>query len=281
MDDWQTYLVLCLSAAAGGAVNSVAGGGTLLTFPAVYAALGNLEALSVIANATSTVALFPGSLSACWGYRREMRDVKRWSLLLVGPSLLGGMIGTWLVVKQPPETFAKLVPWLILLAASLFALQPQITKWTGIGQAHEPVGRGVLVGVIFFQLLVGIYGGYFGAGIGILMLSSLAMMGLADIHRMNALKTLLASLINGTSVAIFLANGPTTTLPATERPLDPSYLVGSVYWPYGVAMAIAAIIGGFIGASVARRLDKRLVRGCVVVIGFVLAGWYFYKQMAG
>jgi hypothetical protein len=261
MDNYADYLSLCAAAAAGGAVNSIAGGGTLLTFPALFAALGaseDLASASVVANATSTVALFPGSLASMAGYRREMAEVPRWALLLIIPSLVGGYVGARLVTTLPPETFETLVPWLILTAAMLFWLQPSIGKRLGIGAEHAPATQRAVAGAIGFQLLVAVYGGYFGAGIGILMLSALAMMGLGDIHRMNALKTLLGSCINGVAVAVFIVGG-------------------KVDWPIAIAMAIAAIAGGYLGARFARRLDRNLIRRIVVGIGVSLAAYYFWK----
>ena len=152
------------------------------------------------------------------------------------------------------------VPWLILTAALLFAFQPTIARLTGVGQAHEQPSRRLTAGAIAFQFFVAVYGGYFGAGIGILMLSALAMMGLSDIHRMNAVKTLLAAVINGTSVIVFVATG-------------------YVNWPLALAMAVAASIGGYVGARTARRVDRRIVRATVVAIGFSLAGYYFYREL--
>jgi uncharacterized protein len=257
------YLILCLAAALGGAVNAIAGGGTLLTFPALFAALGSSADAAVIANATSTVALVPGSIAALVGYRREIREEGRWVGLLLAPSLVGGFVGSLLVVLLPGELFKRAVPWLILTAAALFALQPQIARWTGIGARHaEPHSPRLVAGAVAFQFVVAVYGGYFGAGIGILMLSALAMMGLSDIHRMNAIKTLLASVINGTSVVVFVATG-------------------KVHWPFAIAMAIAASAGGYLGAHAARRVDRRVVRAIVVSIGFVLASYYFYRQAVG
>jgi uncharacterized membrane protein YfcA len=247
--------VLCGSAVLAGVVNSVAGGGTLLTFPALVWTLGS----SVGANATSTTVLFPGSLAAVWGYRRELKSLTKWIIPLMIPSLIGGLLGTWLVVSQPEKTFEKLVPWLILLATTLFLLQPLITRWTGIGQPHREPSRGVFAAIVLFQFLVSLYGGYFGAGIGILMLSSLALMGVGDIHQMNALKSLLASAINGMSVIVFIGSG-------------------KVDWKYATPMIVAAIVGGFVGASVARRLNKNLVRYSVIAIGFGLAAYYFARH---
>lgn len=250
------YLLLCLSAIAGGAVNSVAGGGTLLTFPALVAALSNY----VVANGTSTVALVPGSMAGAWGYRGELREVRRWLYLLTAPSLLGGFVGTVLVIEWP-HVFKSLVPWLILAAALLFALQPAITRWTGIGKPHAAPSSWSAVAVVCFQFVIAVYGGYFGAGIGILMLSSLAFLGLSDIHRMNALKTFLAGCINGVSTIVFIYNG-------------------QVHWYYALAMAVASIFGGYFGARIARKIDRNIVRRTVIVIGFGLAAWYFYSQFA-
>lgn len=250
-------IFLCLAAFFAGAINSVAGGGTLLTFPALTWILGPSAAAAVTANATSTLSLFPGSIAATWGYRREMAGQGGWIMPLLIPSLIGSLIGTLLVVTQP-KVFQDLVPWLILAASALFMLQPVITKWTGIGQPHAQPSRKTMTGIICFQSVIALYGGYFGAGIGILMLSSLALMGLGDIHRMNALKSLLASAINGVSALMFVS-------------------LGKVDWKYAVPMIIAGIAGGFVGASVSRKLDKNLVRWTVIAIGFGLSTYYFTR----
>lgn len=252
------YIFLCSAALVAGAINSVAGGGTLLTFPALTWILGPSAASAVMASATSTVALFPGSLAATWGYRREIISQQRWIIPLMIPSLIGGTLGTWLVVSQKDAIFQDMVPWLILLASALFLLQPVITRWTGIGRPHELPSKATMVGIIAFQSLIALYGGYFGAGIGILMLSSLALMGIGDIHRMNALKSLLASAINGMSVAVFLVSG-------------------KVNWTYAVPMIVAGIAGGFLCASVARKLNRNAVRYVVITIGFGLAIYYFVR----
>lgn len=254
------YAMLCLAAAAGGAINAVAGGGTLLTFPALFAALGSTADGAVLANGTSTVALVPGSITALLGYRREIEHERAWAATLVLPSLLGGLTGSLLVVALPPEWFKAAVPWLILTAALVFALQPQIARASGINHdASAAPSQSKTLAALVCQFLVAVYGGYFGAGIGILMLSALSLLGVSDIHRMNAVKTLLASVINGTSVLVFAANG-------------------SVHWPYALAMAVASSIGGYLGAHTARRLNRKFVRALVVVIGFSLAGYYFYRQ---
>jgi uncharacterized membrane protein YfcA len=246
--------LLCLSALAAGVMNSLAGGGTLLTFPALLTVLPS----SVAANVTSTVALVPGSLAGAWGYRREMRENRRWAQLLLWPSLVGGLVGALLLTQFSEKVFARLVPWLILTAAVLFLLQPLLVRLAQLDGIRQPTSW-VQVGVVVFQFLVAVYGGYFGAGIGILMLSSLGLMGVGDIHRMNALKTFLAFCINGVSVAVFVVDG-------------------QIHWPFALSMAVAAICGGYLGAHYARRTSKTVIRWIVVVIGFGLAGYYFCQQ---
>jgi uncharacterized membrane protein YfcA len=252
--DWQNYLLLLASALAAGMINAVAGGGTLLTFPALLRVLD-----PVVANATSTVALVPGSLAGAWGYHHEVRQIKHWLLLLAPSCVLGGAVGSLLVTRLDPHVFEVAIPWLILGAAVLFMAQPLIARLIGIKHEERHPSRKMQIGVIGFQFLVAVYGGYFGAGIGILMLSALGLMGISDIHRMNALKTVLAALINAVSVVVFVWD---------EK----------VRWSYGLSMAVAAIAGGYLGARVARRLDRNLVRWIVIVIGFGMAAHYFYKQ---
>jgi len=254
--------ILCGAALAAGAINSVAGGGTLLTFPALQFALGSSAAAIRMANCTSTVALMPGSLAGAWGYRQELAQNKRWIMLLALPSLIGGAIGSLLLTELPAEAFAGLVPWLILTAAALFAVQPHLARWLGIGKPHDEPTRGTTVGIVVFQFLVAVYGGYFGAGIGILMLASLAMMGLQDIHVMNGLKTLFATLINGVSAVWFVWRG-------------------EIDWRSAGMMMVAAIIGGYLGARIARKLNRDLVRRGVVTIGVLLAAVEFAKQFLG
>lgn len=252
----STYLLLCLSALAAGAVNSLAGGGTLLTFPALTSVVD-----AQIANATSTVALVPGSIAGAWGYRAEMAGVGRWALVLIWPSLVGGLVGSLLVAWLPPAVFKVAVPWLILLAATTLLLQPLISRW--VGQSAEPAAAPTgpaLAAIIVIQFLVSVYGGYFGAGIGIMMLSALALIGMGDIHRMNALKTFLASVINGISVAVFAGTG-------------------LVRWDLALSMALTAVAGGYLGARLGRSLNKNVVRWIVVTIGFGLAGYYFHQQL--
>jgi uncharacterized membrane protein YfcA len=253
-DTVSTQFWQFVSALAAGAVNSIAGGGTLLTFPALTAVVSY-----ELANATSTVALVPGSVAAAWGYRREFAELRRWALLLAGPSLVGGYIGTELVILFP-GAFEMLVPWLILAAALLFLLQPTFSRFTRGGKKEAKPSAATVPAIVVFQFLVAVYGGYFGAGIGILMITSLSLMGTGTIHHMNALKTFLAACINGVSVIVWVAN---------EK----------VQWDYVPIMAGGAIVGGYLGARLARRMPKDVVRWIVIVIGLTLAAYYFYKQM--
>jgi uncharacterized membrane protein YfcA len=265
----STLALLVLSSLAAGVVNSLAGGGTLLTFPSLFTALGpmvggNHDLAAVLANGTSTTALLPGSIAGGWGYRRELREVGRWPWLLVVPSLVGGLIGTLLVTRLPARYFAIAVPWLILSATLLFALQPSLLK---LSTRFRPAGppdanrrsNAAYFGLVAGQFVIAIYGGYFGAGIGILMLSALGFMGVADIHHMNAVKSVLAACINALSVVVF----------AVEA---------KVVWPLAGVMAAAAIVGGYLGAHFGRRLPRPLVRWGVIVVGFGLAAKYFYQQ---
>lgn len=256
---FETYFWLCLSAAAAGAINAIAGGGTLLTFPALFAALGTSAGASVMANATSTVALVPGSLAAIWGYRRELAPVRRWVLLLAVPSLAGGFIGSALVIARP-ESFKMAVPWLILTAALLFAVQPLVAHVTGIGRPRTQISwRGVL-GAVVLQFLIAIYGGYFGAGIGILMLAAYGMLGFSNIHQANAIKNLNALFINGIAAVLFIVKG----------------LIDN--WPITLLMAVGSVFGGYAGAGIARRIGQKNVRRLVILIGLTLAVSLWFKK---
>ncbi len=259
METWSHYGVLCLSAFGAGILNSVAGGGTLLTFPALTAVID-----PALANATSTVALLPGSFAGAVGYRRELWACRQLVAWMLAPSLLGGLIGAWLV-GWDRQAFAGLVPWLILTAAVLFAVQAPLGRWLRermarrTGENNPAAGSRVIVpATIAFQFAVAVYGGYFGAGIGILMLSALGFLGVGDIHRMNAVKTFLAAMINTASVAIFI-------------------IADMVIWEYALPMAAAAIAGGYFGARTARRLPAELVRRTVIIIAFALATYYFIR----
>jgi uncharacterized membrane protein YfcA len=247
LDLWHGAVAFAAAFLAG-AINSVAGGGTLLSFPALIW----LGLDSVTANATSTVAIWPGTLGSVWGYRREMRAAESRIFSLIVPGLLGGMAGALLLRWTPPASFDRLVPFLILFATILFMVQEPIQRKLKTASKESHQSARWLVGALLFQLAVGIYGGYFGAGIGILMLAALSIIGLKDIHQMNGLKALFGMSINGVAALYFV-------------------WARMVYWPYVLLMAAGAIAGGYGGAGFARRLGREAVRRIVIAIGFGMA----------
>jgi uncharacterized protein len=241
-------LVIIGAAILAGAINSIAGGGTLISFPALMWVGRN----AIVANATNCVALWPGSFSAAIGYRQDLKTIRRWLLLLVIPAILGASLGAWLLLRTPTKTFERLVPILILVATILVALQEFVARRLGlVAKAHEKPTIGWVTFVFVFQFLVAIYGGYFGAGMGILMLAALGLIGLTDLHQMNGLKNLLAVCINGVAAIYFAING-------------------AIAWRDGILMAAGAIAGGYLGARAARRLGRGFVRVSVIVIGVVM-----------
>jgi uncharacterized protein len=255
--------ILAVVTAIASAVNSVAGGGTILTFPALTALLPDTPARMVIANATSTIGLWPGAMAAAWAYRGDRTDQPAWARWLLLPSVVGAVVGSALVLVLPPEWFAALVPWLILLSAVLFTVQPWVTGRAAAAAAAPDSRPQSVVVACGLQFLVAVYGGYFGAGIGILMLAMLGMLRLGDIHRLNAVKNVLGMVVNGAAAVLF-AGG--SLLAAQE-----------VAWWHAGVMAAAAVVGGLAGSHVARRMPARIVRRLVAIIGFVLAGYYFLK----
>lgn len=244
------------SAMAAGMINSVAGGGTLLTFPSLIWA-GHTP---INANATSTVALVPGTLSSTLGYRRELEKTPRRFFVLMIPSLIGGLLGAGLLRRTPPAIFASLVPYLILFATILFLVQEPIQRRRQTRDATRlPATNRWLIGTGFYQFFIAVYGGYFGAGIGILMLAALGLIGLSDIHQMNGLKNIFASSINAVAAVYFIA-------------------AGMVSWPAALLMMVGSIMGGYGAAGLARRLGQKFVRRTVVVVGLAMTISLFIKQ---
>lgn len=241
-------LAVFAAAFAAGTINSVAGGGTLITFPTLVW-LGIPEN---VANATSTAALWPGSLGGVWGYRRELRGADRRLYALMVPSAVGGIAGAILLQVTPNETFRRLVPFLILFATFLFMAQEPLQRRFNLAAAHT-AGSHWVSWTMLFQLGVAVYGGYFGAGIGILMLAALSLMGHSDIHQMNGIKNLLAVSINGLAGLYFL------------------FFSDLVVVRDAIVMAAGAIAGGVAGAGLARRMGRRAVRRIVIAVGFIAA----------
>lgn len=244
---------LAAAAALAGAMNAVAGGGTLVTFPSLL----GFGTPPIVANATSTLALFLGTAGSVFGYRKRMAAVRPWLWRFVPTSIAGALLGSWLLTRTSEKTFSKLIPLLILFATVLFLAQGVLRRKTEPG-APPPALRAVWAAVAF-QFAVAVYGGYFGAGIGILMLASLGLMGLSDINEMNALKTVLSSIINLVASIWFLS-------------------ASLVDLPRAGIMTAGALIGYFAGAHYSQRIPQIWVRRMVTVIGFVIAGATFYKE---
>jgi uncharacterized protein len=249
-------LSLMIAAAAGGAINAVAGGGTLITFPALLL----FGTPPIVANATSTLALVIGTSGSIYGYRKHLEPVKPWLWRFALVSTVGGLIGAVLLTMTSNKTFSKLVPFLILFATVLFLAQGTFRRFANLNGAASPEQRHHAVwGAILFQFAVAIYGGYFGAGIGILMLASLGFLGLSNIHEMNTLKTILGSLINVVAAVWFIWKG-------------------LIHWPKAGVMTTGALIGYFLGSHFAQRIPQQRVRQLITLIGFVISAVTFYEQ---
>lgn len=256
LEHWFEYLICALAALAAGFVNSIAGGGTLLTFPALVFSLGT----EVMANTTSTVGLFPGSLAGAWGSRSHLTGIKTWLLILIPPSIAGSITGA-LMVTRFPQLFSLLVPWLLLLASTLFLIQPLISKPKPTQKDGDDNPSGTLhttLGLVLFQFLVAIYGGYFGAGIGILMIASLSFMGIPDIFRVNGLKNVLAFVINSVAALVFCMDAP-------------------MNWKFAGGMAFFSVIGGYLGGTFSQKIPRKMLRFLIIAIGYMLAFYYFFK----
>jgi uncharacterized membrane protein YfcA len=252
--------VLLAASVAAGAVNSVAGGGSLITFPALVW----LGRDPILANATNTVSLSPGSLAALHGFRRELAGLRSWVLWGTGPSIVGGVLGALLLLRTPSPVFAWLVPWLIFFATLLFALSGPITGAARRRAGHTAPADGVprdpwRPGPLVFQFLVSVYGGYFGAGIGIMMLAGLALAGFDAIHPMIALRNYYAICINGVAALYFIARG-------------------AVDWPDAAVLTVGQIVGSWGGARIARSLPPTAVRAVVIAVGVVMAVSLLFKR---
>lgn len=248
------------SSVAAGAINSVAGGGTLLSFPAAMAS----GMPPVIANATNAVAMTPGSLAAGWAYRRFLGEKARLTAWLLLPAAIGATLGAIILRHTKPSLFEAIVPWLILGATLVILLQQlglTISAKTPPSSPEAVNAQRRLALIMFFQLLVGVYAGYFGGAMGIIMLAYLSLLGGMEIHQMNAIKNLLAALMNGVASIYFVA-------------------CGMVDLRGALLMTTGAVAGGFIGARIARRVKPRIVRWAVIVIGLSLSAIFAVRYFS-
>jgi len=248
----QTIIFLFVAGALGGALNSVAGGGSFIAFPALLWT----GVPPIPANATNTIALWSGATASGGAYRKRLDVPRRMLIPLLAASLVGGVAGAILLLRTPGHTFMRVLPWLTLGATLLFAFGRKIAGNRG-SVIQQGTTQGALAGATLFQFCVGVYGGYFGGGMGIVMLAMLSTLGMSDIHAMNALKTVMGSVINGVAVITFV-------------------LAHAVYWKHGVVMIAGAIAGGYLGAHYAMKLPPAWVRTFVVLVGAGMTVYFFW-----
>ena len=252
---YSEIALLFSTAAAGGAINSVAGGGAFISFPAlVFTGVPSINA-----NATSTVALWPGTVASTGAYRNALSAelLKKIAPLII-ITLLGSLVGSRLLLKTRQTTFDRMVPWLLLAATLLFSFGGQITAWLIRRQRkREPTHLRIFL-ITLAQACVAVYIGYFGGGVGIVMLALLSMMGVENIHTMNGLKTLLATCGNASAIVMFV-------------------LAHAIFWPQALLMVTGAILGGYGGAYFAQKLSPGAVRGLVIGIGCTMTAYFFWK----
>lgn len=244
-------VLLFFAALLGGALNAVAGGGSFVSFPTLLFT----GVPAVPANATNTVALWTGLTFSGGAFRHHLKVRRRVLWSLVGVSLAGGVVGALLLLRTPGETFLKILPWLMLFAVLLFIFGPKLSR--NVRAVQNPSDKAILAASCF-QLLVAIYGGYFGGGMGFVILAMLTAFGMADIHEMNAFKTVLSGATNGIAVIIFIVRH-------------------AVYWPQALVMILGAALGGYFGARFSLRLPRAWVRWFVITVGAGMATYFFAR----
>lgn len=248
-------VVLFALGAIGSAINAVAGGGSLVTFPTLTLGLGLTEK---VANATSSVGLFPGSIAGGIGFANQLGKTRRFLKPLIAPSVIGSIGGALLLLNTSDRAFQLAVPWLILIAAALLLMQPHIRRWAG---RHESESVLSLRTGLVIQALVGVYGGYFGAGMGIMMLAAFSLYMEGTVHEINAVKNWLGLAINGACSVVFLIDGVAR-------------------WHFSVVMILGSLVGGYYAARVSQRLDPNKLRGVIGISGLAMAAYYFYRAFA-
>jgi uncharacterized membrane protein YfcA len=248
-------IFLFVAAALGGGLNAVAGGGSFIAFPALLFT----GVPPVPANATNTLALWVGVTASGGAYRKRLRTSRRVMVPLVITSVVGGVAGAFLLIKTPAQTFLHVLPWLMLAATLLFAFGKHLTGRISAGISQDASGK-ALIGANIFELIVAVYGGYFGGGIGIMNLAMLAAMGMTDIHEMNALKVILGGVINGVATVMFIA-------------------LGAILWPQAIVMTVGATIGGYASAHYAQRLPQSWIRALVMVVGASMTIYFFIRSL--
>jgi uncharacterized membrane protein YfcA len=248
----QTIIFLFFAGALGGALNAVAGGGSFIAFPALLFS----GVAPIPANATNTVALWVGVTASTGAFRKHLDISRRVMVPLAVTSVIGGIAGAYLLLHTPAQTFLRVLPWLMLGATLLFVFGPRLGR-SG-GGVRNDISTSALLFASVFELIVSVYGGYFGGGVGILNLAMLAVIGMTDIHAMNALKVVLGGIINGIAVITFI-------------------VAGAVVWKQGRVMIVGAILGGYLGARYSLKLPPAWIRAFVIVVGTGMTGYFFWK----
>ena len=246
-------ILLFFAGALAGAMNAVAGGGSFVAFPTLLFT----GVPPIPANATNTLSLWVGTAVSGGAYRRHLNLPRRVLVPLASMGLLGGLAGALLLIKTPAHTFLRLIPWLMLAATLLFTFGRHLTGRLSAGISHQ-ASNAAIAGASCFELLVAIYGGYFGGGIGIMNLAMFAALGMTDIHEMNALKIVLVAVINGVATVTFIATG-------------------SIVWPQALVMIVGAGLGGYASAHYAQKLPQSLVRATIIVLGTGMTIYFFLK----
>jgi uncharacterized protein len=249
---FHTIIFLFAAGALGGALNAVAGGGSFIAFPALLFA----GVAPIAANATNTVALWVGVTASSGAYRKHLDLCRRVMVPLAVTSIIGGIAGAYLLLHTPAQTFLKVLPWLMLGATLLFMFGSKLAR-SNAGLAHDISTRSLVIASIF-ELIVSVYGGYFGGGVGILNLAMLAAIGMTDIHAMNALKVVLGGIINGVAVVTFIVKG-------------------AVVWREGTVMIVGALLGGYLGAHYAQKLPPIWIRAFVILVGTGMTVYFFWS----
>ena len=241
----ETHILFFVAAVAASAINALAGGGGLITFPLLA-----LVVPPVVADATSAFALLPAYPSAVWRTRSKLKEVPRgWLWLLLVPSVLGGLVGALMLVFTGDRNFLFLVPWLVLGGTILFVLEPRLSRRSDGTRQNRGLATALWPLAVAVVFVVALYGGYFGAGIGILMISALSLLRMGDIHRVVPLKNLHTGCLRGVAVVELV-------------------IEGSINWGYGLPMALGGLIGGYLGGTLTGWVNRTALRTVVMIIGF-------------
>jgi uncharacterized membrane protein YfcA len=249
----HSLIVLFIAGMLGGALNAVAGGGSFISFPALLFT----GVAPIPANATNTIALWVGTTASGGAYRNRLAVSRRIMLPLIVTSVVGGLVGAFLLLRTPAPTFMKLLPWLMLGATLLFAFGKRVSPGSQI-KLNSDVSSQALFVASGFELIVAVYGGYFGGGVGIMNLAMLAAIGMTDIHAMNALKVVLGAVINGVAVMAFI-------------------FAKAIAWPQAIVMIVGATVGGYLAAHYAQRLPQSWIRNFVILTGVAMTLYFLVK----